>query len=126
MSADSHDAYHTHTRDEGAPQHEHGATASPKALGITLIVMVLGVLVVILGLVVYFDNYMSNYEASVNETDEISGATWNEIQEHKAALEQYAWLDANTVRIPLSEAKAQVIAQYQALAESSTETVASN
>ena len=126
MSADSHDSYHTHTKEEGAPQQEHTATASPKALGITLIIMVFGVLIVILGLVVYFDNYMSNYEASVNETDEISGATWNEIQEHKASLEQYAWLDSDTIRIPLEDAKARVLAEYQALADSTTETIASN
>lgn len=126
MSADSHDAYHTHTPAEGAPQHEHGATASPKALGITLIVMVLGVLVVILGLVIYFDNYMSNYEASVNETDEISAATWDDVQERKASLDQHAWIDDQTIRIPLDEAKAKVLSEYQSLAETDTETIASN
>jgi len=112
MSVDTNDAYHTHTADEGVPMQEHGSQVSPKMLGITLIVMVLGVLIVILGLVVYFDSYMSSYRAEANESDELSAATWEEIQDKKASLEEYAWIDDQTVRIPLSEASERVLAQY--------------
>jgi len=113
MSADTHDAYHTHTPDEGAPMQEHASHVSPKALGLTLIVMVFGVLIVILGLVVYFDSYMSSYRAQENETDELSAATWGEIQQKKAELDAYAWIDKNTVRIPIEEATQRVLARYQ-------------
>ena len=122
MSADAHDTYHEHTPDEGAPMPEHGSHVSPKMLGITLIVMVLGVLIVILGLVVYFDSYMSSYRAEANESDELSAATWEEIQDKKASLEEYAWIDNETVRIPLDEAADRVLARYGSDEVASAET----
>jgi cytoskeletal protein RodZ len=110
--SDGHDNYYSHTPDEGAPQQEHTSTVSPKVLGLTLIFMILGVLVVILGLVVYFNSYMSTYNKQVNETDELSAATWEAVQEKKASLESYAWVDSETVRIPLSDAIEDTIAEY--------------
>lgn len=110
--SDGHDNYYSHSQAEGAPQAEHVSHVSPKVLGITLIVMVLGVLVVILGLVIYFDSYMSKYDAQVNETDEISAATWDEIQAKKASLAGHAWVDPETVRIPLDEAIEHTLAEY--------------
>ena len=52
--AHGHDAWHQHSTAEGMPQHEHGAHASAKALGLTFITMVVGVIVVILILVPIF------------------------------------------------------------------------
>jgi Na+-transporting methylmalonyl-CoA/oxaloacetate decarboxylase gamma subunit len=86
MSADGHDQWHQHTAAEGMPQQEHTAQASAKALGLTIIGMTLGVLFVILVLVVYFQNYMSNYKASINENTEAAAATWNEKQEVFASI----------------------------------------
>lgn len=122
MSADAHDTYHEHAPDEGSPMHEHGSHVSPKMLGITLIVMILGVLIVILGLVVYFDSYMSSYRAETSESDELSAATWEEIQDKKASLEEHAWIDNETVRIPLDEATDRVLAQYPVDEVASAET----
>ncbi len=76
MSAEEHDTWHQHTDAEGAPQREHGAHASPKALGITLILMVLGVLFTIIILKVYFDSYMSSYESKVEDNTVAARATW--------------------------------------------------
>ena len=45
MSADGHDNWHQHTAAEGMPQDEHGSQASAKALGLTFIFMVLGVII---------------------------------------------------------------------------------
>lgn len=76
MSADGHDNWHQHTAAEGKPQHEHGAQASPKALGLTFIFMVLGVLFVIIVLKVYFDSYMSMHKAKVEENTAAAQMTW--------------------------------------------------
>ena len=69
------DAFHDHSHDE-APQQAHAEVASPKAMGITLILMVLGVLAVIIILVAYFDSFMSNYRAEIDETSALSAPTW--------------------------------------------------
>ena len=90
MSADGHDQWHQHSTEEGAPQQEHAAQASAKALGLTFIGMTLGVLFVIIVLVVYFQNYMSNYKAMVNENTEAAAATWNEKQEVFAKVDATA------------------------------------
>jgi len=76
MSADGHDNWHQHTTAEGAPQEEHGAQASAKALGLTFIFMVLGVLFVIIVLKVYFDSYMSSYRAKIDQNTTAAAETW--------------------------------------------------
>lgn len=76
MSADGHDNWHQHTAAEGMPQEEHGAQASAKALGLTFIFMVLGVLFVIIVLYIYFDSYMDSYKAKINENTEAAAAHW--------------------------------------------------
>jgi hypothetical protein len=105
------DAFHDHTND-AAPQQAHAEVASPKAMGITLILMVLGVLAVIIILVAYFDSFMSNYEAQVNETSALSAPTWEEKQAVLAKLNTYGWVDAENARQPLELAMDQVIAEY--------------
>ena len=90
MSADEHghDNWHQHTAEEGAPQLAHGAQASAKAMGVTIIVMTLGVLFVIIVLVVYFRNYMSNYKSMINETTTAAQVAWEEKQETFAMIEE--------------------------------------
>lgn len=105
------DAFHDHSNDP-APQEAHTATASPKALGITLILMVLGVLAVIFILVAYFDSFMSNYYAEINETSAISGPTWEAKQAKLAEMSTYGWVDAETAHQPIDLAIDQVIAEY--------------
>ncbi len=105
------DAFHDHTHDE-APQEAHAEVASPKAMGITLILMVLGVLAVIIILVAYFDSFMSNYRAEIDETSALSAPTWEEKQAVLAKLDTYGWVDAETARQPLELAMDQVIAEY--------------
>ncbi len=73
MSADEHghDNWHEENVETGA----HDAQASAKAMGLTIIAMTLGVLLIIIVLVVYFRNYMSNYEAMINETTTAAAAS---------------------------------------------------
>lgn len=112
MSTQETDSYHTHSDSEPKPQQAHAATASPKALGITLILMVLGVLAVIFVLVVYFDNYMDNYKSEINETSALTAPTWEEKQAKLAELGTYGWVDSDTARQPLEAAMEQVINEY--------------
>ena len=62
-----HDNWHQHTAAEGVAQHAHGAQASAKALGITFLVMVFGVIATILVLIAYFNTAFSSYQASQTE-----------------------------------------------------------
>ena len=105
------DAFHDHSND-APPQEAHTATASPKALGITLILMVLGVLAVIFILVAYFDNFMSNYRQEVSETSALSAPTWEEKQVTLERLNSYGWVNETTAHQPLESAMDQVIADY--------------
>lgn len=105
------DAFHDHSQD-AAPQEAHAATASPKALGITLILMVLGVLAVIFILVAYFDNFMSNYRQEVSETSALSAPTWEAKQAKLAELNTFGWIDADTARQPIDNAIDQVVSEY--------------
>ena len=101
MSADGHDNWHKHTPEEGVPQEEHGTHASAKALGLTFIFMVLGVLFVIIVLKVYFDSYMSSYRAKINENTEQAAEIWHQKNDMLNEM-------APSVRI----ATEQVIAEY--------------
>lgn len=101
MSADGHDNWHQHTDAEGVPQQEHGAQASAKALGLTFIFMVLGVLFVIIVLKVYFDSYMSSYKAKIEENTTAAAETWQWRQDKLTSM-------APAVRV----ATEQVIEEY--------------
>lgn len=105
------DAFHDHSADQ-APQEAHATVASPKAMGITLILMVLGVIAVILILVTYFDAFMSNYDAEINETSAVSGPTWEAKQVSLEKLNAYGWVNATTAHQPIDLAVDQVIAEY--------------
>ncbi len=104
MSADEqngHDQWHQHSADEGVPQEEHTAQASAKALGLTFIAMTLGVLIVIGVLVVYFQNYMSNYRTMINENTQ--GA---------AAASAYRDAELASIKEPVEGAIDAVINEY--------------
>jgi hypothetical protein len=103
MSADGHDNWHQHTTAEGMPQEEHGAQASAKALGLTFIFMVLGVLFVIIVLYIYFDSYMDSYKAKINENINAGEVSWNEKQQILTNIEPSIQIAAE-----------QVIAEYAA------------
>src|SRR5690606_28194427 len=104
--AHGHDAWHQHTAAEGVPQHEHGAHTSAKALGLTFIIMVFGVIAVILVLVLYFNSYVSGYKARQQETTAMMEPAFNAKIAARKQLEEFGWADANagTVRIPLDRA----------------------
>ncbi len=101
MSADGHDQWHQTPAEEGSAQEPHAAQVSAKGMGITIIAMTLGVLLVFIILVVYFQNYMSNYRAMINETTTAAAESTQARDQELAALEE-----------PVNAAMAQVIAEY--------------
>ncbi len=115
-SGHGHDAWHHHTTAEGAPQPEHGAHASARALGLTFIVMVLGVIFVILVLVAYFNSYVSSFRAERQEgTTAMRPAFEDKVAAHRR-LGEFGWVDqaSGTVHIPLDHAIDRVVDQYRA------------
>lgn len=110
-----HDAWHQHTTAEGAPQHEHGAHASAKALGLTFIVMVVGVIATILILVAYFKSFVSQYKAERQEGTAMMAPTFEAKLAARNRLGSYGWVDrdAGTVHIPLDAAMQRVLSDYQ-------------
>jgi len=118
MSADhAHDDWHQHTTAEGAPQEEHGSHASAKAMGLTLIAMVVGVVLTILILVAYFKSYVGNHKADVQEgTVGIMTPAFDAKLAARETLSSYSWIDreAKTVRVPIDSAMQSVMAEYQA------------
>ena len=113
----AHDDWHQHTAAEGAPQEEHGAQASAKAMGLTLIAMVVGVVLTILVLVAYFKSYVGNFKAQKQEgTTGIMTPAFEGKLAAREKLSSYQWIDrdAKTVRVPIDAAMQTVLAEYKA------------
>jgi hypothetical protein len=113
--AHGHDAWHQHTAAEGMPQSEHGAHASAKALGLTFITMVVGVIVVILILIAYFNSYMSSTRARMQEGTAMMAPAFNDKLAARSKLGSFGWVDqsAGTVHIPLPNAIDRVVEDYR-------------
>ncbi len=109
------DQWHSHTADEAAPQHEHASHVSPKWLALTFIAIVLGVLFVIIVLVVYYNNYMSKYDATINETTTEAQASFESKVAAQTKRNSFEWLDRDNglVQIPVDTAMDLVIAEYE-------------
>jgi len=105
------DEWFRHTAEEGVPQHEHGAHASARALAITFIAMVLGVAFTIIVLVAYFNSYNSRFKMDVQETTSIGDEARSMRAEANGNLEQYRWIDHESVQVPIDEAMKAVVAE---------------
>lgn len=112
------DAWHRHVHAEGSPQVEHGAKAEPLLLGGVIAVMVVIFLVTCLVLVMYFNKTMTESRHRLLETTELADGPDGSFARRENALagaEQFHWVDRETgvVTIPLSQAMAAVVADYQ-------------
>lgn len=105
------DDWFRHSTGEGAPQHEHGAHASARALAITFIAMVLGVTFTIIVLVAYFNSYNSRFKMKVQETTTLGDAARQMRSKALGEINQYRWVDHNNVQIPIDEAMKSVVAE---------------
>jgi hypothetical protein len=111
----AHDAWHQHTTEEGRPQEEHGAYATTKALGITFIIMVFGVIAVILVLIIYFNSFVSRFSAERQEGTAMMAPAYNDRLAAQRHLDSFGWLDrdAGTAHIPLPNAIDRVVEEYR-------------
>lgn len=110
-----HDQWHHHTAAEGVPQVEHGSHASSKALGLTFIAMVVGVIAIILILIVYFNTYVSAFKSQQLEGTVLMVPAYNAKLAAREHLGSHGWIDrqAGFVHIPVEDAMRKVIADYQ-------------
>lgn len=111
----AHDAWHQHTTAEGRPQEEHGAHATTKALGLTFIIMVFGVIAVILVLVIYFNSFVSRFSAERQEGTAMMAPAYNAKLAAQRHLDSFGWVDqqAGTAHIPLPNAIDRVVEEYR-------------
>ncbi|MEZ6241848.1 MAG: hypothetical protein R3B57_02295 [Phycisphaerales bacterium] len=111
------DAWHQHSSSEGAPQVEHGSHATPTALAITFVGMVLGVAAVVLILIAYFNTYVSQVKAEKQEGVSTAGEFESYRAEALGHLSGYGWSDpdADKVYVPIEQGMETVVTQYAAL-----------
>ncbi len=112
--AHGHDAWHQHSTAEGVPQHEHGSQTSTKALGVTFIIMVLGVIATILVLILYFNSFVSRFRAERQEGTAMMRPAFEAKLAARQRLGEFGWIDreAGTVHIPLNNAIDKVVNEY--------------
>jgi hypothetical protein len=109
------DEWHTHTPDEGQPQHEHGAKANPAILIAVTLGFVVAVALTVLLTSLYFGSYMTSQKRAKSETTILSEDYRAYRAQSEAALSGYGWADpaAGTVRVPIDRAIDKVITSYQ-------------
>ncbi len=117
------DAWHRHSEDEGAPQVEHAAHANPTILAVTFIAMILGVAFVVVVLVAYFNNYVSNFKAEKQEGVGMAAPFEASKAEALAQLNGHGWVDTNTIYIPVDDAMDLVVQRYASAASPSEESM---
>lgn len=109
------DSWHRHTREEGAPQAEHGAIASASSIAWWYVGIVVTVAFTVVVLMVYFDSYTHSFRAQRVERD-AAAAMSQEAVTYKAKsaqeLESAVPLDAGKVRLPIGIAKEKVVRAY--------------
>jgi Tfp pilus assembly protein PilE len=126
--AHGHDAWHQHTAAEGMPQHEHASHTSTKALGLTFIIMVVGVIATILVLIAYFNSYVSTFKAERQEGTAAMKPAFEAKVAARQRLEEFGWVDreAGTVHIPLNNAIDKVVNEYGQRRSQATEQTESD
>lgn len=111
------DQWHRHSAQEGVPQTEHTAVASPKVLAISFLVITFSIAATVFVLVIFFDHYTANFKASQMESTTLS-TPFNDYKKQWDEFDSrtYGWVDAKagTVRIPIDQAMGRVVEKYKA------------
>lgn len=113
---DDHGDWFRHSEDEARPQQEHASHVNTTVIGLTLLAIVFGVLFTVVVLSMYFVNYANSRKAAMNEGTASAEAYISYRNDSQAALSTGGWADraAGTVNLPISDAMASVIAEYNA------------
>lgn len=114
------DQWHRHSAQEGVPQTEHAAVASPKVLAISFLVITFSIAATVLVLVIFFDHYTASFKALQMESTTLS----TPFNEYKTRWDEqdsrtYGWANeadarAGNVRIPVEQAMGRVVEKYKA------------
>lgn len=110
------DSWHQHSAAlEGVPQAEHAGTVNPYILGQWFVLIVLSVVGTCVVLFLYFQHYATQHKAQQIET-----VSWSqEYVTYKAIADgqlssKPEWIDHDRLRVPINDAMAKVVKQYQA------------
>ena len=109
------DNWFRHSADETLPQVEHGDHISPKALGVTLLLIVFGIFAVILLLSAYFGSYYKNLRAERMEgVDGVSDQLLLYRSSAGERLNRAGWVNRadGIVHIPIEDAMEATVAFY--------------
>lgn len=112
--SDHHDDWFRHTPAEGLPQQEHAAHVNTTAIGLTLLVIVFGVLAMVIVLSMYYVSYTTNLKAERQEGTQSAAAYLAYRDNAESALSSFGWADrdAGKVNIPIDRAMDDVVAYY--------------
>ncbi|MEM1184108.1 MAG: hypothetical protein AAGI53_03810 [Planctomycetota bacterium] len=122
--AHGHDDWFRHSGDEALPQVEHAGHVSTKALGISLVLIVFGVLFVLLLLTAYFNSYVTQKKADLEESTTAAAGYMQYRSESTGHLNETGWIDRDNekLHIPLDRAIEFVVEDYRAAAPVSGQT----
>lgn len=116
MSADhNHDEWFAHTREEGLPQAEHAGHVDTRALMIFYMGMLAFVVISIIGVSIFFKNYVQRTQVRNIETLQLAVDANAYKAETLEAMDTYGWsgeIVPGAARIPLEEARDQVLRAY--------------
>jgi len=96
---------------ESAPQSEHASHISPRALGVTFLIIVFGVLFVVLVLVAYFNAYNGATLAQKREGIEFVAQDYLDYKSiSRQTLSRTAWVnrEEGVVRVPIERTRCSI------------------
>ncbi len=109
-----HDDWFRHSPEEGMPQHEHAGHVNTTSIGLTLLVIVFGVLGMVILLSMYYVSYTTNLKAQRQEGTDSAAEFLAYQNRSEQALSTFGWADRNAgkVNLPIGRAMDDVVAYY--------------
>ncbi|HHN77646.1 MAG TPA: hypothetical protein ENK11_03090 [Phycisphaerales bacterium] len=109
-----HDDWFRHSPEEGLPQHEHAGHVNTTSIGLTLLVIVFGVLGLVILLSMYYVSYTTTLKAERQEGTRSAAEYLAYRDSAERALSSFGWADRNAgkVNLPIDRAMDDVVAYY--------------
>ncbi len=109
-----HDDWFRHSPEEGLPQHEHAGHVNTTTIGLTLLVIVFGVLGTVILLSMYYVSYTTTLKAERQEGTQSAAEYLAYRDNAERALSSFGWADRNAgkVNVPIDRAMDEVVAYY--------------
>lgn len=106
------DAWHHHTIEEGVPQHEHTAVASPVTLAKWFFGIVVGVVVTVIILKMFFNLHATKLMSEMFEHDRLAEGARGYKTAAFSELDKFKPIGATGWQIPIDKAMEKVVAEY--------------